>query len=95
MPGIDQPKVVAFIALIMLAACMESGDRGLQPACEATIFVAERELKAAKANKIGRAIDWAKAATLIAAARTQQQFNEFQSCLIKVRSAQEIIAQRN
>ncbi len=74
---------------------MEPGDRGLGPACESTLSAAERELGAAKANSIGRAIDWAKAATLIAAARTQQQFNEFQNCLIKARSARENLAQRN
>jgi hypothetical protein len=36
--------------------------------------VAERALAKAKGNSVGKAIDWAKAATLIAAARTQQQF---------------------
>ncbi len=95
MLGIDRPKVLVFIALITLAGCMEPGDRGLGPLCESTLSAAERDLKAAKADSIGRAIDWAKAATLIAAARTQQQFNEFQNCLIKAKRAREIIAQSN
>jgi hypothetical protein len=94
MPGIDRSKIVVLIVLIALAGCMEPGDRGLGPACESTLSAAERELRAAKSNSIGRAIDWAKAVTLIAAARTQQQFNEYQNCLIKARSAREILAQR-
>ncbi|MDE0795189.1 MAG: hypothetical protein OSB76_06085 [Alphaproteobacteria bacterium] len=37
----------------------------------------------------------AKAATLIAAARTQQQFEEYQNCVIKAKQARKIIARRN
>ena len=83
------------IMLITLSACMEAGDRGLGPACERGLVAAERDLKSAQANSIGKAIDWTKAAVLIAAARTQQQFNEFENCVIKARSAREIISLRN
>ncbi len=48
-----------------------------------------------KGNSVGKAIDWAKAATLIAAARTQQQFEEYQNWVIKAKQARKIIARRN
>ena len=75
----------------ILSACMDAGDRGLGPACEAGLAEAERELSAAKANSIGKAIDWARAASLIAAARTQQQFNEYQNCVLKTKTARRLV----
>jgi hypothetical protein len=74
---------------------MEPGDRGLGPSCERLLDAAERDLQRAKANSIGSVLDWTKAATLIAAARTQQQFNEFENCVIKARRAREILSVRN
>ena len=92
MHGIDRPKILVFITLITLLGCMEAGDRGLGPACESTLVAAQRDLKTAKANSIGTVINWARAATLIAAARTQQQFNEFQNCVLKAKKARKIIS---
>jgi Cu/Ag efflux pump CusA len=57
--------------------------------------VAERALAKAKGNSVGKAIDWAKAATLIAAAGTQKQFEEYQNWVIKAKQARKIIARRN
>ena len=82
------------IILITLSACMDAGDRGLGPACQSGLAAAERDLMSAKANSFGSAIDWTRAAALIAAARTQQQFNEYQNCIVKARSAREIISLR-
>jgi len=56
---------------------------------------AERDLKRAKANSLGSVIDWTKAAALIGAARTQQQFNEFENCVIKAKNARRILSVRN
>jgi hypothetical protein len=89
-------KILAvFITMTLLSGCMDAADRGLGPACESGVSAAERALKKAKANQIGRAIDWAKAAGLIAAARTQQQFSEYQNCVLKAARAREIISRRN
>ena len=79
MYGVCWPKFVVFVTLVALSGCMEPGDRGQGPACESSLAAAERDLVAAKANSIGTVIDWAKAAALIGAARSQQQFNEFQN----------------
>ncbi len=86
------PKMFVIITLITLTGCMDAGDRGLGPACQSNLVAAERDLKSAKANSIGTVINWARAATLIGAARTQQQFNEFQNCVIKAKKARKIIS---
>jgi hypothetical protein len=71
---------------------MDPADRGLGPACESNLSAAERALSAAQANNVGKAIDWVKAATLIGAARTQQQFSEYQNCVLKAKKAREILS---
>jgi len=88
-------NILIVASLAVLSGCMDAADRGLGPRCDSTLAAAERELGAAKANNVGRVIDWAKAAALIAAARTQQQFSEFQNCVLKAEKAREIIARRN
>lgn len=86
---------VAFVAMALLSGCMDAADRGLGPACQSNVLAAEQALGRAKANNIGKAVDWAKAAGLITAARTQQAFSEYQNCVLKARKAREIIRRRN
>ncbi len=83
------------VSILLLAGCMDAGDRGLGPTCSTRLSAAESALGRAKANNIGGVIDWTKAAGLIAAARTQQQFSEYQNCVIKANSAIEIISRRH
>lgn len=84
--------VVALLLLASLAAgCMEASDRGLGPSCQAELQTAEAELSHAKANSIGKAFHWTRAGALIAAARTQQQFSEYENCVIKARDARRIL----
>ena len=92
MHGLNLSIMLVIITLITLTGCMDAGDRGLGPACQSNLVAAERDLKTAKANSIGTVINWARAATLIGAARTQQQFNEFQNCVIKAKKARKIIS---
>lgn len=87
--------VVVSITMSVLSGCMDVADRGLGPACESNLAAAERELGVAKADNVGRAIDWVKAAGLIAAARVQQKFSEYQNCVLKAEYAREIISRRN
>lgn len=88
-------KIFVVTTMLVLSGCMDAGDRGLGPACERELAAAEHEFSDAKANSVGRVIDWTKAAGLIGAARTQQQFSEFQNCFLKAKKAREIIARRN
>ena len=84
--------ILLIVAFVLLTGCMDAADRGLGPACESNLLAAERALGRANANKVGKAIDWAKGAALIAAARTQQQFSEYQNCFLKARKAREILS---
>ena len=79
-------------ALLLVAACTgEPAERSLGPACSDGLDRAERELGRAKANGVGDAVRWSKAAGLIAAARVQEGFEEYQNCVIKVRDARAYI----
>jgi len=95
MRGNHSKMSLILLAAALLSGCMDAGDRGLGPACDSELAAAERALSNAKANNIGRAIDWTKAAGLIGAARVQQQFSEYQNCVLKARKASEIVARRN
>jgi hypothetical protein len=84
---------VALLSIAGLTAgCMEAADRGLGPSCQAALEAAEADLKHARANSIGKAFHWSRAAALIGAARTQQQFSEYQNCVIKANAARAILA---
>lgn len=75
-----------------LTGCMDAGDVGMGPACRTALKMAEDALSRAKARNIGGAVAWARAASLIAAAKTQQQFDEYQNCTIKAREASRVLA---
>lgn len=91
MYGARNGLVVAALVIGGLTGCMDRGDRGLGPSCRSNLAAAERELSAARTNSVGTAIDWAKAAGLIAAAKTQQQFSEYQNCVLKAKRARQIV----
>jgi len=82
---------VFLLSTSLATGCMEPSDRGLGPSCEAELQKAEADLKNAKANSIGKAFHWTQAGALIAAGRTQQQFSEYENCVIKARKAQSIL----
>jgi hypothetical protein len=81
----------SFVSAAVLTGCMDAGDRGLGPACEAKLAAAERDLKAAEARGLHGKIAWTQAASLIAVARTQQQFSEYQNCVLKANRARYIL----
>ena len=82
-----------WIVVAFLSGCMDAGDRGLGPACEANLVAAERELKDAEARGLRGKIAWTQAASLIGLGRTQQQFSEFQNCVQKARRARDILSE--
>lgn len=83
----------AFLLALGLAACAgDAADRGLGPSCASGISAATKELKAAKAAGFGDSIEWGKAASLISAAKIQEQFSEYQNCVQKTRDARRFIS---
>lgn len=79
------------VSALFLTACGEPGEQRLGPACAGGLDQAQGELNRAKADGIGDAVKWSKAAALIAAARVQEGFEEYQNCVIKVREARAYI----
>jgi len=84
------PKIICLAALAatLLTACTgESNERALGPACRDGLAAGNQELKRAKANGLSGGVKWTKAASLLAAAKVQEQFEEYQNCVVKVREA--------
>ena len=78
----------------LLAACAgDPADRGLGPRCAAGLDAANSQLSAAKAAGLADSVNWGKAASLISAAKIQQQFSEYQNCVVKTREAQRLLGE--
>jgi hypothetical protein len=83
---ISGPTYLLMIAL--LAGCtQDQGDIGLGGQCASQLDAGYRELNNAEANGLSGTVAWSKAATLLAAAKVQQQFEEYQNCVIKAHKA--------
>ena len=86
----------AFIILCgvaALAGCTgEYGERGYAPACRQELRAGNQELRYAKAQGLSDSVAWTKAASLLGAAKVQEQFEEYQNCLIKAREARRYLA---
>lgn len=82
------------LALVLLAACsQERGDIGLGPTCEAELNAGYRELNRAEADGLSGGVRWSKAASLLGAAKIQQQFEEYQNCTLKARDARRYLSE--
>lgn len=80
------------LAGAVLAACAgDPEDRGRGPACAAGLKAASNALSRAKADGLSDSVDWGKAASLISAAKIQQQFSEYQNCVVKTNEAQRLL----
>ena len=78
--------------LLVQAGCTgEASEVSHQPACENGIVMGDRELRQKRVNGVGDVVKWSKAASLLAAARAQETFEEYQNCMIKVREARAYI----
>jgi len=91
-------KLTAALAVttILLAACshsQESGDVGLGRACAAGLDAGYRELNQAKADGFSGKVKWSKAASLLGAAKVQEQFEEYQNCVDKVGKARRYLSE--
>ena len=85
--------LIALLGAAILSACTgEAGERDLAAACRYQLDQAGQELSHAKAGGFGDSVAWSKAASLLAAAKVQQTFEEYQNCLEKSRQAREYLA---
>lgn len=78
----------------LLAACSgDRADRGLGPSCASGLDAANSDLASAKAAGLAESVNWGKAASLISAAKIQQQFSEYQNCVVKTREARRLLGE--
>jgi hypothetical protein len=82
------------VAATVLAGCTgDPADRGLGPSCAAGLDAANHNLTAAKAAGLADSVNWGKAASLISAAKVQQQFSEYQNCVVKTKEARRLLGE--
>jgi len=80
--------------ILLRAGCsQEAGDRGLGQACAAGLDAGYRELNRAEADGLSGTVKWSKAASLLAAAKVQEQFEEYQNCVQKVGKARRYLSE--
>jgi hypothetical protein len=85
------PAAVAAIAWSLIGCAGDPADRGLGPNCAAGLDAANKALGRAKAAGLSDSVNWGKAASLISAAKIQQQFSEYQNCVVKTREARRLL----
>jgi hypothetical protein len=77
----------ALMTLLLAGCSQDRGDVGLGGQCSAGLDAGYRELNQAEADGFSGAVTWSKAASLLGAAKIQQQFEEYQNCVLKVQKA--------
>jgi hypothetical protein len=80
-------------AILMVAACAGNPGGATAQRCSTGLDTAFRELDLAKAEGFGGTVDWAKAASLLAAAKVQSEFEHYPNCIEKVDRARVYIRQ--
>jgi len=79
---------VLFAFPFILTACAGArANGGKARACEAGIKAGYHELDLAKADGFSGSVDWTKAASLLTAAKVQQQFEKYPNCIEKANRA--------
>lgn len=84
---------LAAICCFLLVGCSLSPNRGQGVACANGLKSANRELQIAQTKGFGGSVAYGKAATLLAAAKVQQQFDKYPNCIEKVGRARAYIRQ--
>jgi len=82
---------ITAITSVLVGCTGDRADRGLGPSCAAGLDSASSALGKAKAAGLADSVNWGKAASLISAAKIQQQFSEYQNCVIKTQEARRLL----
>lgn len=77
---------------LALAACSGNTSIAQANACESGISQAYDEFERAESDGFGGAVDMTKAASLLSAAKIQEQFEKYPNCIDKVKRARHYIA---
>ena len=85
--------VVLMPFVLSLAGCAARPANGMDIKCIKGLKVAYRELNFAEAKGFSGTVAWSKAASLLTAAKVQQQFEKWPNCVNKVERARYYIKQ--
>lgn len=91
--GRTVPRTVLLASALTLAACSGNPNPSQAQACHNGINTAYAELKQAESEGLGGAVDITKAASLLSAAKVQEQFEKYPNCIDKVKRARHYIRQ--
>jgi hypothetical protein len=83
--------LVLVVFLVTVVGCAGSPTSSLAYQCDSGLTVAQRELDYAKAKGFSGTVEYAKAASLIGAAKIQKEFGKYPNCVDKVRRARAYI----
>lgn len=79
--------VLIFVTGFIFSGCAAVQNIRLENKCSSGLKTANAELSSAKVDGFSSTVAWTKAATLLAAAKIQQQFDKFPNCVNKVTRA--------
>lgn len=85
--------VLIFVASFIFSGCAAVHSVRLANQCSSDLAVANAELEKTKVDGFGSTVAWTKAATLLTAAKIQQQFDKFPNCINKAARARHYIKQ--
>ena len=80
------------VMAISLASCGGNPNGALAHQCSNGLDRAYERLSDAEAKGFGGGVDWTKAASLLAAAKVQYEFEHYPNCIEKVQRAQTYLA---
>ena len=77
--------------VVSIAGCAGNPNSSLAQQCDTGLSVAYKELDYAKSNGFDGTVEYAKAASLLGAARIQSEFGKYPNCIDKVNRARAYI----
>lgn len=83
--------VVVSLFTLLMVGCASNPSSSLGMQCENGLKTAYKELDFAKANGFDGTVEYTKAASLLGAAKIQQQFGKYPNCIDKVERARVFI----
>ena len=86
--------VIALSTFLFLSGCAGAPKNPkLANQCDKGLHAAYQKLDYAKTKGVDGSVNWTKAASLLTAAKVQQQFGKYPNCLDKVKRARHYIKQ--
>lgn len=79
------------ISILVASGCAGNPNSGIANQCRSGLSTAYKELDLAKVEGFGGTVDYTKAASLLGAAKIQEEFGKYPNCVNKVQRARQYI----